>query len=259
MQVNCTSLFKFQCKTPHNYKEWSPHDFESDCLLGSTQLFKRRIASYKCFNGEDFVRATALINCPCKHTDYECDIGYVHDKTGGAKCVLSKELAGLHDPLFVPNDCRPGKMFNKSRGYRKIIGNTCEGGEEEWYSPQLLPCPLGSIDLEFILFVQRHEISMIRLNTEKFEKETLVPKTFVSNAIVADLDIEKHCIYWSDISLNRILRFCINGQQFQPEVVIETNLNSVEGLAFNQINRHLYFVNGNYSKVSVCLMAAKFV
>ena len=41
----------------------------------------------------------------------------------------------------------------------------------------------------------------------------------------------------------------MDGIQVKPEVLVETDLYSVEGIAFNQINRHLYFVNGFKSKV----------
>ena len=197
------------------------------------------------------MRPTAKINCPCKPSDYECDIGYVRESLNGStKCILSKDPANFfQDPLFVPNECRPGKMFNKSKGFRKINGNTCEGGEEDWYSPQVLPCPFNSSDNEFILFVQKHQISMISLNTKQFSSDILIPKYFVTNAIAADFDIEKNCLFWSDMSYNRILKYCLNGRQFQPEVLVENDLVSVEGIAFNQINHHLYFVNGNLSKV----------
>src|SRR5699024_4252385 len=59
------------------------------------------------------------------------------------------------------------------------------------------------------------------------------------------------CVIWSDISLNVIKRFCLNGTQVQPEVLVETELYSVEGIAFNAINRLLYFVNGFKSKVEL--------
>lgn len=240
-------MFVSQCRLPHDYKEWSPHDFESDCLLGSTQIFQRRIGSHKCFNGESFIRPTAKINCPCKHSDYECDFGFIRDKQfGGYKCIPDEHSQNPNSELA---NCITGQMFNKTRGYRKISGNTCEGGEDDWYSPQTLPCPFTSQESEFILFVQRQEISMISLNSEEFVKKLIVPKSFLSNAIAADFDIMKSCIFWSDISLNRIMKLCLDGKQAQPEILVETELYSVEGVAFNQINRHLYFVNGFKSKV----------
>lgn len=142
-------------------------------------------------------------------------------------------------------------MFNKTKGYRKVTGNTCEGGEEDYYSPQMLPCPLSVNESEFILFVQRQDISMISLNSEEFSKHSIVPKSFLSNAIAADFDVKKSCIFWSDISSNRIARLCLNGTQLHPEILVETELYSVEGIAFNQINRHLYFVNGFKSKIEL--------
>src|SRR5699024_9501793 len=121
--------------------EWSPHDFESECLLGSTQIFQRRISNHKCYNGQKFIRPSAKINCPCKANDYECDVGFRRDKQndGGYKCVSDDEFSG--PPKSDQLDCKPGKMFNKTKGYRKVSGDTCEGGEEIWFEPEVIPCP----------------------------------------------------------------------------------------------------------------------
>lgn len=163
------------------------------------------------------------------------------------KCVSDENYGDASDSDQA--NCQPGRMFNKTKGYRKLPGNTCEGGEEDWYSPQILPCPFTANESEFILFVQRQDISMISLNSKEFSKNSIVPRSFLSNAIAADFDIKKSCIFWSDISSNRIMRLCMDGVQVKPDVLVETELYSVEGIAFNQINRHLYFVNGFKSKV----------
>ncbi|XP_046916128.2 uncharacterized protein LOC124496636 [Dermatophagoides farinae] len=250
IQVNFTEIFDSPCRMPTDYKEWSPHDFESKCLLGSTQIFLRRIPSRKCYNGNEFARPVYQINCPCKHSDYECDLGYMPvTKSIGFHCELVHE-SWLESINY--SNCSPGRMFNKTKGFRKLPGDTCEGGEEDWYSPHLLPCPFNTTLVpEFILFIQRQEISIIPLNDYEFTKLTLLPKSFLTNAIAADFDYKNSCLYWSDIHSNRILRYCFDGEQLQPETLVEIGLDSVEGIAFNQINGHLYFVNGNKSKVEL--------
>ncbi|OTF73267.1 hypothetical protein BLA29_009105, partial [Euroglyphus maynei] len=249
-QVNFTEIFDSPCRMPIDYKEWSPHDFESKCLLGSTQIFLRRMPSRKCYNGNEFSRPVYQINCPCKHSDYECDLGYMPvTKSIGFHCDLIHE-SWLQSINY--SNCSPGRMFNKTKGYRKLPGDTCEGGEEDWYSPHLLPCPFNTTLMpEFILFVQRQEISIISLNDYDFTKLSLLPKSFLTNAIAADFDYKNSCLYWSDIHSNRILRYCFDGEQLQPEALVEIGIDSVEGIAFNQINGHLYFVNGNKSKVEL--------
>nr|XP_027196293.1 sortilin-related receptor-like [Dermatophagoides pteronyssinus] len=250
IQVNFTEIFDSQCRIPIDYKEWSPHDYESKCLLGSTQIFLRRMPSRKCFNGNEFSRPVYQINCPCKHSDYECDSGYVLVKKSPVFHCGLKHESWLQSLNY--SNCSPGRMFNKTKGYRKIPGDTCEGGEEDWYSPHLLPCPFNTTLVpEFLLFVQRQEISIISLNDYEFTKLSLLPKSFLTNAIAADFDYKNSCLYWSDIHSNRILRYCFDGEQLQPEALVEIGLDSVEGIAFNQINGHLYFVNGNKSKVEL--------
>jgi hypothetical protein len=253
IQVNLTKVFKSQCVLPNDYKEWSPHDLDSGCLLGRREVFQRRIANHKCFNGQQYIRPVATMNCGCRSSDFECDVGFIRDKNGGAKCVIDdrSSVEGF-DPFSVPEWCKVGKLFNRTRGYRKISGDSCIGGEEDWYSPQAIPCPFNSKpDEQFILFVQRQTISRLVLNEEKPTKETLVPHSYLINAIAADFDHKLNCLYWSDIGIDKIMRLCLDGRQSQPEVLVETGLESVEGIAFNSINNHLYFVDGEQAKVEL--------
>ncbi|XP_054168279.1 sortilin-related receptor-like [Oppia nitens] len=252
IQVNLTKVFKSHCSLPDDYKEWSPHDMDSGCLLGRREVFHRRIANHRCFNGQNYVRPVASINCPCRHTDFECDVGFIRDKNG-AKCVFDdrSSIEG-YDPFSVPDWCKVGLMFNRTRGYRKISGDTCIGGEEDWYSPQEIPCPFGSKhDDQFVLFVQRQAISRLMLNEENPIKESLVPHSYLINAIASDFDHKHNCLYWSDIGIDKIMRLCLDGRQSQPEVLVETGLESVEGIALNTINNQLYFVDGEQSKVEL--------
>ena len=252
IQVNLTKVFKGQCSLPDDYKEWSPHEMDSGCLLGRREVFQRRIANHKCYNGQQYSRPVATLNCPCRHTDFECDVGFVRDKNG-IKCLLDgrTSVEGF-DPFSVPDWCKVGKMFNRTRGYRKITGDTCFGGEEDWYSPQSIPCPFSpKHDDQFVLFVQRQSISRLLLNEDKPLKESLVPQSYLINAIAADFDHKLNCLYWSDIGIDKIMRLCLDGQQSQPEILVETGLESVEGIALNPINNHLYFVDGEQAKVEL--------
>ena len=253
IQVNLTKVFKGQCSIPDDYKEWSPHDIDSGCLLGRREVFQRRIANHKCYNGQQYTRPVATLNCPCRHWDFECDIGFIRERPGSNKCTLDHRatVEGI-DPFSVPEWCKVGKIFNRTRGYRKISGDTCFGGEEDWYSPQAIPCPFSpKHDEQFMLFVQRQSISRVLLNEENPTKEILVPHSYLINAIAADFDHKKNCLYWSDIGIDKIMRLCLDGQQSQPEMLVETGLESVEGIALNPINNHLYFVDGEQAKVEM--------
>ncbi|CAG2103255.1 unnamed protein product [Medioppia subpectinata] len=252
IQVNLTKVFKSQCVLPDDYKEWSPHDMDSGCLLGRREMFQRRVANHKCYNGHQYVRPVATLNCPCRHTDFECDVGFIR-QNGGPKCVFDdRSSVDGFDPFSVPDWCKVGKIFNRTRGYRKISGDTCLGGEEDWYSPQPIPCPfVPKHDDQFVLFVQRQSISRLMLNEDKPVKESLVPQNYLINAIAADFDHKHNCLYWSDIGIDKIMRLCLDGRQSQPEVLVETGLESVEGIALNPINNHLYFVDGEQAKVEM--------
>lgn len=232
---------------PKDYSSWLLLDSQSNCILGETQYFYHRLPTENCFIGSEISRPAYQFVCACKYFDYECDIGYHRqDDPVGFKCIKDNTIDD------IPDYCLPGQIFNKSTGLRKIAGNKCHDVFERYIE---VPCPFNQSNSpnEFILFVQRQDISLIHIkdliynNTKKY---SLLPKKFLSNAIAADFDTENHCLFWSDLHYNRIYRYCFDGKQISPDILVHTDLESVEGIAYNQINGQLYFTNGHRSKVS---------
>ncbi|BEI81872.1 hypothetical protein CcaverHIS002_0210320 [Cutaneotrichosporon cavernicola] len=94
---------------------------ESECLMGHKQWYARRKLDAKCYMGNKFEDPVGHEeNCKCTKADYECDFNYVLQD---GKCVAA-------GPETVPpGACKnPGEKYMGSSGYRKIPGNTCEGG-----------------------------------------------------------------------------------------------------------------------------------
>lgn len=46
-------------------------------------------------------------------------------------------------------------------------------------------------------------------------------------------------------------RQCLSGGKDGPEILVNTGLSSVEGMAYDWISKHLYFVDGALSKIEV--------
>ena len=93
---------------------------EPECIMGHTQMFRRRKADKECFVGEEFKDPLPLAeNCKCTDKDYECDFNFAKNEKGECE---------PHGPLKAPDDaCKDGKeTFQGSSGYRLIPGNTCE-------------------------------------------------------------------------------------------------------------------------------------
>ena len=88
------------------------------------------IKNAKCFNGIDLERPTLVKNCACTVDDYECDVKFKRSENA---CVPIEER------LFnIPAEqCH--HFYTISSGYRKVSGNTCEGGMS--YQDVHMPCP----------------------------------------------------------------------------------------------------------------------
>ncbi|KPM03977.1 low-density liporeceptor-related 2-like protein 1 [Sarcoptes scabiei] len=266
IQVNLTSRFERQCRSPDDYVEWSPHDYESNCLLGSTEIFKRRISSSKCYNGINFERPVSKINCPCKHTDYECDDGYVRaSKTMGLRCVANDlQIIQENANRSMLSYCSHFESFKKSQGYRKLIGNTCEGGEEKFYSKKSIPCPL-KFESDFLLMISSKEIAVYDPNVidrSSYRYRLLKSSYISSRPISADYELEHNSLIWIDDDSRQILRYTFDGGDFKPEIIMksidddyfgfdEDFENPIETIALNQINNHLYFIRKNRSKIEL--------
>lgn len=57
-----------------------------------------------------------------------------------------------------------------------------------------------------------------------------------------DFDLDTNCLFYGDFETSQILRHCLN--KTEPEVLVENNLQSVEGMSYDWISKTLYFVDG---------------
>ena len=89
-------------------------------------MYERRIIRSNCRNGLRYVRKISVENCECARSDYICDFGFRKDAAWTESCVKNPDFG--HDPYAVPGDCKPGRFYNRTRGYVKIRGDTCAGG-----------------------------------------------------------------------------------------------------------------------------------
>lgn len=102
-------------------------DEKPDCLMGRKQYYWRRKKDADCNAGELYKEPIVENEfCKCQHQDFECDFNFVRDKKG--KCQLAPN-AKLPVP---PNECKnPQDDYKGPSGYRKIPGNSCEGGVDD--------------------------------------------------------------------------------------------------------------------------------
>lgn len=122
-----------------DYELWSPSatDSQDGCLLGHEVQYVRRKRDAVCFNGERMERKHEVRHCACTEKDYECDFGYSRELDGGP-CV--RDLAvHINYTEMAPFPCPVGTNFEVSTGYRKVAGDTCQGGVH--HPMAWVPCP----------------------------------------------------------------------------------------------------------------------
>ncbi|XP_071441297.1 sortilin-related receptor-like isoform X2 [Hetaerina americana] len=246
VKVDLRNAFSYAC-TKDDYKYWSPSSEDGPrmpCLLGKKEVFLRRISHSNCYNGRDFDRPIKIENCECDAEDFQCDDGFERN-LDFHQCLKNK--TPNFDPYAVPSSCRPGQMYNRTKGYVKIPGDSCEGGYESRFLPDVLPCPFKE-KKEFILVAQREKIARIGLEDRKLQ---ILPVEKLKNVIAIEFDLRNNCVYWADIKDDIIGRQCLSDGKELPEKLVESDLASIEGMALDWVSNLLFFVDGIRSKIEV--------
>ncbi|RUP45195.1 hypothetical protein BC936DRAFT_148495, partial [Jimgerdemannia flammicorona] len=148
IQLDFSNLFPRQCvldqsdTSKQDFERWYARDLtpSADCLMGHEQAFWRRKPDADCYVGRKYkYPVVETKNCQCTVQDFECDFNFIENEQG--ECVRS-------GPLVIPaGQCVNGATtFAGSSGYRKIPGDTCEGGlERDNPVNQSCSLPLGSL------------------------------------------------------------------------------------------------------------------
>uniref|UniRef100_UPI00358EC55C sortilin-related receptor isoform X3 n=1 Tax=Myxine glutinosa TaxID=7769 RepID=UPI00358EC55C len=240
-QVNLTHVLGPPCSDV-DYKDWSPADEKGiSCLLGRKMVYRRRTPHAKCYNGRNYDRPIHSINCSCSRLDFECDEGY-RLLVASEHCVRDPDFDG--DPTLPPASCN--HTYQRTRGYRKVSGDTCSGGDvERSLSPEAVSCPVQEIR-EFILFSRRSSIKRYDLATGHLET---LPLASLHSVSALDFNYRTNCLYWADLGYNSIQRVCLNGSTEQQ--IVHGKLKGVEGLALDPSSSLLYWVNSQAPTIEV--------
>lgn len=69
--------------------------------------------------------------------------------------------------------------------------------------------------------------------------------------IAIEYDMRNNCLYWADIVNDTIGRQCFKTGLSAPEILVETDLSSIEGMAFDWVSNVLYFVDGVRARIQI--------
>ncbi|XP_031838991.2 sortilin-related receptor [Nomia melanderi] len=246
IKVDLRNVFAKNC-TDEDFKFWYPLHWdqsEISCWLGRKEIYRRRATWANCYTGVDYTRPIRTVLCQCESNDYQCDFGFMREGNP-SMCIRNKSMF-WYDPYAIPSTCKPGEFYNRTKGYVKISDDECVGGSARNFEPDEIPCPIGEVS-QFLLVAQREHISRIDLAEENLEK---LPVHDLKNVIAIDFDMKNNCLYWADIVNDTIGRQCFNGTN-APEILVETDLSSIEGMAFDWVSNLLYFVDGVKMRIQV--------
>jgi hypothetical protein len=152
--VDFSTFHEPLCKNPgkpgkadSDYEIWIPNTGNTNsCLMGHITQYIRRKQEAECYNGEEFERPKFIKNCECTEEDFECDYGYYRE-TGG----VCKEMDSITLPEPV---CSSDGFKTIPTGYRRVSGNTCEGGVSANLEPKQISCSnISSLLLPLILIL----------------------------------------------------------------------------------------------------------
>lgn len=201
VKIDLKNAFEYNC-TEDDYKFWSPGSKTTDskvpCHLGLLETYQRRAAHSKCYNGKDYDRQIRSEVCLCSSFDFECDFGFSRVNSN-FPCIRNKSMTA-YDPYKIPDTCKPGDFYNRTKGYRLIEGDVCVEGFQSQYLPQETPCPFGQPN-DFLIVAQRDKISRIEIPSGKKE---VLPIIGLKNVIAIEFDMKHNCVFWADILTDQI-------------------------------------------------------
>ncbi|PWY66346.1 vacuolar protein sorting/targeting protein 10 [Aspergillus heteromorphus CBS 117.55] len=125
--IDFSGLHERQCEE-NDFEMWPARldkNGEPDCLMGHTQLFRRRKANADCFVDKEFKDPQAILKpCSCTAEDFECQYKRSED---GKNCILAAVPSPPEGKCQQPTD-----TFMGPSGWRLIPGDTCirEGGQD---------------------------------------------------------------------------------------------------------------------------------
>ncbi|XP_074652666.1 sortilin-related receptor-like isoform X2 [Tubulanus polymorphus] len=244
IQVNLHDVFNFQCNSESDYKMWSPVDPYNGqmCLLGRKVSYKRRVARIDCYNSRQFVRAVNYQNCSCTREDFECDVGFKLANGYSGICRSDPSInLNVHQP---PTPCHG--TWKRTKGYRKVAGDTCSGGDEHRYVPDVITCPIRRLT-EFLIFSTRTTIQQYSIGSRS---RLTYPIPSLANVVAIDFNYSTNCLYWVDLRQAVIKRVCFNAE-VGVETIVQGRMVNVEGVAIDWINDNLYWIDTGYKQIEM--------
>uniref|UniRef100_A0A672HIK3 Low density lipoprotein receptor a n=1 Tax=Salarias fasciatus TaxID=181472 RepID=A0A672HIK3_SALFA len=226
--THCEGPTMFKCRSGECINMERVCDRHRDCRDWSDEPLRECGANECVFN-----------NGGCSHTCKDLKIGYECMCPSGYRLVDTKRSFSCR--CAYPDTCSQ-ICINQIGSYK------CDCEEGYQVDPATKACKaIGTI--AYLFFTNRHEVRKMTL--DKSEYIRVIPR--LKNVVSLDMNMAGQEIYWSDISQKKIYRTSMDSADdaTHHHIVIDTDIDAPEGIAFDWIHRNLYWTDSVRSTVSV--------
>jgi len=174
-----------------------------------------------------------------------CPLGETMDPTNNT-CIGVNECEPPGVCSQICTDTKNGFKCSCADGYQLINHTFCKTINRTAFAAEDLEVGSASIVNDpYLIISNRRSILIANLNTTNLER---IPVK-VDNVVATASDMHSMTIFWSDMQAKKIFR--LSKGSSDPQVVIGSGLDLVEGLALDWVGRNLYWVDSRLKTIEV--------